>query len=292
MDTKQRKLALILVAIILLLTACRGFTERLAPKATPTEPVEGIGRTKVNPIDGMVLVYVPAGEFLMGSEDEEARPKEKPEHLVYLDAFWIYQTEVTNQQYRQCIEAGVCSSLRDVYPDDDHPVTFVFRRHGHKYCQWAGGRLPTEAEWEKAARGTDGRKYPWGDEPVTAERANFCDVNCDMDWKNQDTSEDDGYAQTAPVGSYPAGASPYGALDMAGNAWEWVSDDYDPDYYTTSPYRNPTGSKDGYAEIARGGSWLDNPQQLRTTFRLSLEESLFDDNVLDSYGFRCVHPDE
>jgi len=289
MKKKDFRLLWTFIIIALLITACQALPEMIPDRDGAQDPSEGIGWTKINPMDGMLMVYVPAGEFLMGSEDEYAATYEKPEHLVYLRAFWIYQTEVTNHQYRQCIESGVCSGTRKAYPDDDHPVTLVFRRDGHKYCEWAGGRLPTEAEWEKAARGTDGRKFPWGNEPVTGDRANFCDVNCNVDWGNPDTTQDDGYAQTAPVGSYPAGASPYGALDMAGNAWEWVSDGFDPEYYNTSPYRNPKGPHGGgYEEILRGGSWLNHAQSLRVTNRFSLDEAIFEDIVLDTFGFRCV----
>jgi formylglycine-generating enzyme required for sulfatase activity len=238
----------------------------------------------------MVMVYVPEGEFLMGSDDEKAFSDEKPEHLVYLDAYWIYQTEVTNRQYIQCIQAEGCKlSVWGEKPDDDYPVTQVLPRDGRNYCKWAGGRLPTEAEWEKAARGTDGRKYPWGNEPITGERANFCDVNCDEEWGNPDINQDDGYARTAPVGSYPAGASPYGALDMAGNVWEWVSDSYAPDYYSNSPYRNPKGPQgDDYIELTRGGSWLSRTS-FRITNRFSLDGAVFDEIMFETFGFRCVH---
>ena len=251
--------------IILSLSACQA-----SPAPTPPS---SIIESKINPIDQAVLVYVPAGEFLMGSEDEDAWEDESPEHLVYLDAFWIYQTEVTNQQYNLCVEAGACDDVSD--NDNDYPVTGVFRRDGRQYCEWAGGRLPTEAEWEKAARGTDGRKFPWGNQPPTCDLANFADC----------------LEGTAPVGSYPQGASPYGALDMAGNVWEWVSDGYEPAYYSLSPYENPTGpSGGGYDETMRGGSWLDWPRYLRVTARFA-NEGLSDPIILEAYGFRCVHPD-
>jgi eukaryotic-like serine/threonine-protein kinase len=292
MKTKGFRILSVFIVTALFLTACQ-YLPWLTPKRESAEDsVEGIGQTKVNPADGMVMVYVPAGEFLMGSEDEGAFEDEIPEHLVTLDAYWIYQTEVTNRQYNQCIRAEACSKTWYENPDDDYPVTYVFRRDGHKYCEWAGGRLPTEAEWEKAARGTDERKYPWGNEPVTGARANFCDVNCDPEWGTPDTTQDDGYAQTAPVGSFPAGASPYGALDMAGNAWEWVSDGYDRDYYNRSPYRNPQGPKGGgYAETMRGGSWLDSARFFRVTYRLSLDEAVFEEIMFETFGFRCVQND-
>ncbi len=259
--------ALFWTLLILSLASCQP-----APATTPV-PTPNIIDSKTNHIDEAVLVYVPAGEFLMGSEDEDAWDDEKPEHLVYLDAFWIYQTEVTNRQYNLCVNAGACDYSRE--PDNDHPVTNVFRQDGRQYCQWAGGRLPTEAEWEKAARGTDRRRYPWGDDQPTCNLANFSEC----------------LGGTAPVGSYPLGTSPYGALDMAGNVWEWVYDGYDPDYYSLSPYENPTGpSGGGYDATMRGGSWQDPARNLRVTARFSTE-GLYDPIILESYGFRCVHPD-
>ena len=156
------------------------------------------------------MVYVPEGEFLMGSEDGDN--DETPEHTVYLDAYWVYKHEVTNPQYRQCIEAGVCDDSLNNYPEDNYPATMIDWYEADAYCIWAGGRLPTEAEWEKAARGTDA-------EPTRGER----DPNLRPGKYPRCASG------TLPVGSYPACASPYGALDMAGNVWEWVEDRYDSD---------------------------------------------------------------
>ncbi len=275
----------LLLIVIFLLTACGGPSSLRRNQTRPIDSVEGIGRTKVNPIDSMVMVYVPEGEFLMGSEDVGSSDDEGPEHMVYLDAFWIYQTEVTNQQYRQCIQAGECRGNLENYPDDNYPATDILRWTAQIYCRWAGGRLPTEAEWEKAARGTDGRRYPWGNEPVTGERANFCDVNCQEE--GADRSQNDGYAKTAPVGSYPLGASPYGAQDMAGNVWEWVSDGYDPDYYNKSPYRNPQGPRNYDYDLMRGGSWADRSTALRVTYRQRNYLGMLFDNL----GFRCVQSD-
>ncbi len=210
--------------------------------------------------DNSVMVYVPAGEFIMGSDKGEVN--EQPVHTVYLDAFYMDKTEVTNAQYQRCVEAGACRTPtcdwgEPTYGDAskaDHPVVCVNWNDAQAYCAWAGKRLPTEAEWEKAARGTDGRTYPWGN-TFDGSRLNFCDRNCEFDWKDSDA--DDGYAQTAPVGSYPQGASPHGALDMAGNVWEWEADWYDAGYYSQSPGRNPPGPDSGQYRVLRGGSWHD-----------------------------------
>jgi formylglycine-generating enzyme required for sulfatase activity len=242
------------------------------------------------------MVYVPAGAFWMGSEesDPDADADEKPQHEVTLDAFWIDRTEVTNAQYRRCIEDAVCeppsetgSYSRDSYYGtsefDDYPVIYVNWEQASRYCAWAGKRLPTEAEWEKAARGTDKRMYPWGD-GFDGNLVNSCDVNCELDWKEGDW--DDGYVDTAPVGSYPNGASPYGALDMAGNVWEWVADWYSEDYYASLPDRNPQGPGSGVRRVLRGGSGYNVQWHVRVAGRNGLEpsSSLWGSNV----GFRCA----
>jgi formylglycine-generating enzyme required for sulfatase activity len=186
---------------------------------------------------------------------------EQPQHTAYLDAFWIDKTEVTNAKYQRCVEAGVCQVPttcdwgEPTYGDvskAEHPVVCVRWHDAKAYCEWAGARLPTEAEWEKAARGTGGQIHPWGND-FDGSKLNSCDVNCPHEWR--DVSANDGYIYTAPVGSYPGGASPYGALDMAGNAWEWVADGYDPGYYNQSPTRNPPGPDSGEKRVLRGGSW-------------------------------------
>ena len=182
------------------------------------------GTMRINPIDEAEIVYVPAGKFLMGSESGD--PDKSPEHEVYLSAYWIYKYEVTNAQYRLCIQAGECSGDIENYPANNYPVSDALWFHAENYCEWAGGRLPTEAEWEKAARGDEGRyPYPWGD-----------GINCDL--ANFEKCE----AGVSLVGSYPEGASPYGALDMAGNVWEWVADRYDDSYYSNSPANQPHGT--------------------------------------------------
>jgi len=253
-----------------------------------------------------VMVYVPAGTFWMGSTDKdidailaecsicqrEWYTNEQPQHEIRLDAFWIDRAEVTNAQYRNCVDEGACSPpsspsswTRDSYHGaselDNYPVLYVDWAQANAYCTWAGVRLPTEAEWEKAAKGTDRRIYPWGS-VFDGSLANFCDANCEFDWKNEDW--DDGHADTAPVGNYPGGASPYGVLDMAGNAWEWVADWYGGDYYVNSPERNPQGPNSGSARVARGGSWNFNQGSARAARRLDLEPS----SSLAYVGFRCA----
>jgi serine/threonine-protein kinase len=181
------------------------------------------------------MVFVPEGEFVMGNND--GPNDERPAHIVYLDAFWIDRTEVTNAMYAKCVIEKVClnpgSSVRLSSPE--HPVIGMEWDDAQIYCAWAKARLPTEAEWEKAARGTDERLYPWGNE-TDSER-----------YRN----EPDDY----PVGSFPSGVSPYGALDMTGGALEWVYDFYSTTYYQDSPFANPQGPTEGNKHVLRGG-WL------------------------------------
>ena len=233
-----------------------------------------IGDTWARPADNMVMVYVPAGEFMMGSSDADgqAQDDEKPQHTVYLDAFWIDRTEVTNAQYRKCVEAGACPEPRCwVYGDYNgpgQPVVCVTWDDAQAYAAWAGGRLPTEAEWEKAARGTDGRIYPWGDSAPDCDKANYSTcVN-----------------HPVVIGSYRPGASPYGALDMAGNVWEWVADRYEQGYYVYSPARNPQGPDWGDSRLLRGGSFESAARDVRCALR----HEYLPDNWHRSKGFRLV----
>lgn len=272
--------------------------------------------TWVRPADSMIMLHVPAGSFLMGAEDgePEADRDEFPQHRVSLDAFWIDRTEVTNAQFRLFVDAsgykttaegeraGYVFTVTEGWaltagvdwrhpagPDSDllgldqHPVAHVTWYDAQAYCEWAGARLPTEAEWEYAARGPQANRYPWGD-AFEGDRLNFCDSNCDFDWA--DEPYDDGYARTAPVGSYPAGASWIGALDMAGNVWEWLQDWDDSNYYDHSPSRNPAGPSTGTSRVLRGGSWSFNSHYVRSADRD------FDppDRRYDDYGFRCASP--
>jgi len=247
----------------------------------------------------MEQVYVPAGEFIMGSDDKEAKRTieggraypEIPVNIVYLDGYWIDKYEVTNRQYALCVDAGVCeppfatySFTRPTYygdPEyDNYPVIWVDWFRARTYCEWAGRRLPTEAEWEKAARGTDGRKYPWGNDPLTGERANFCDIDCPRTFANP--IFDDGFPETAPVGSFPAGASPYGAMDMSGNVWEWTASlirDY--------PYDATDGREDmesGGERVWRGGPWSNGVWWMRSAVRYRSVPTY----MHYSLGFRCA----
>ena len=236
------------------------------------------------------MVRVSEGEFPMGSRHGD--DDEIPVHTVYLDAFYIDGYEVTMAQYRACVESGGCGEplteglilppLEQCNWDrsgrEDHPVDCVTWYQADAYCAWAGLRLPTEAEWEKAARGTDGRTYPWG-EDLDRKKANYgTDTCCGPD-------SSDGYWSSSPVGSFPEGVSPYGLYDMAGNVWEWVQDWYDSEYFTESPSRNPQGPDGGSdRRVLRGGSWDDYPGSLRSAYRAGGSPS----NRTRGYGFRCA----
>jgi formylglycine-generating enzyme required for sulfatase activity len=251
----------LLFPIVILISGCR----LLQP---------GAGDVRVSEMDGMEMVFVPAGEFEMGSaaNDPRADEDESPLHRVHLDAFWIDRTEVTNTMYNLCIDESACTSpartqyyLQPGYAD--HPIIGVSWEQAQAYCSWAGRRLPSEAEWEKAARGIDGRIYPWGNESPSAPSSNF----------NHHKNE------TEPVGSHPDGASPYGALDMAGNAWEWVLDGYSPDYYSISPGENPISDSPVNRRVLRGGNWDSNAEGVRSANRFWAFPGRNDTD-----GFRCA----
>lgn len=216
------------------------------------------------------MVRVPAGEFLMGS-DSGPRSAQPP-HLVYLGEFQIAVTEVTVREFRAYVEdSGVVPVVwreEDPSADLDDPVTGILWSEALAFCQWHGLRLPTEAEWEKAARGDDGRIYPWGDR---------------WDSSRANTSVS-GQAGVVHVGSFPGGASPFGLLDMSGNAQEWVSDYFAPSYYLHSPTRDPEGPREVLDHGLRGGSWASAPAQSTTFFRDSSHSVLPNDRV----GFRCA----
>jgi sulfatase modifying factor 1 len=263
-------------------------TEPTAESPTATSPPPGTApltedeNTRVRPADGMVMIRIPAGEFLMGMERSPALPQEKPEHTIYLDDYWMDQTEVSNAQYRLCVEAGGCvapHSWSDAnFDSDDQPVAGVIWENAQTYCQWVGARLPTEAEWEKGARGTDGRAYSWGDERWDGTQANMA-------------GDEDGYDdRTAPVGSFPAGASPYSLLDMTGNVREWVADWYDSEYYAHSPAQNPTGPESGEMnmKVSRGGSYAEGGHHSRCTDRMPMKPDIRQEQIPYTLGFRCA----
>ncbi len=247
------------------------------------------------------MVMVPRGAFQMGCDvtiDSECEDDESPMRSVTLDAFLMDRTEVTQASYRQCVQAGACagpstngSECNWSHDDrDDHPVNCVNAEQARAFCAWAGKRLPTEAEWEKAARGTQQRLYPWGNlKPGrnTPLVANFADASRKVafpsaNWALDDY--DDRCITTSPVGSYPDGASPYGALYMGGKVWEWTADWYDEGAYKTSGAFNPKGPSTGERYAIRGGSF----GAALTYLRASSRDSDPPEQVGDHIGFRCA----
>lgn len=272
-----------------------------APTFTPTPrvtPPPTALPTRLTDARGVPMVLVPAGEFTMGSDPDVALAEckklyiggdckrewfedEYPPHTVYLSAFYIDQYEVTNARYKQCVDVGKCtppsqtkSYTRSSYYGnsqfDNYPVIYVNWEQAKTYCEWRGARLPTEAEWEKAARGTDARLYPWG---------NTWDSTKVNSWDSTPRLGD-----TTAVGSYSTGASPYGIMDLAGNVWEWVADWYDAEYYASSPRNNPTGPSSGQSRVLRGGAWYNLGRYVRAALR-DFDTPTFSNPIV---GFRCA----
>lgn len=253
------------------------------------------GTTRAIPADGMVQVYVPEGIFFMGGLDPKAAANEKPVHQVTMHGFWIDKVEVTNGMYSLCVNAGGCrlplefkSSSRNIYYSDaqftEFPVIYVTWYQADTYCSWAGRRLPTEAEWERAARGSDSRTYPWGDLVPDASHANFNSF----------------FGDTTRVGNIPLSASPFGVLDMSGNVAEWTNDFYDADYYSSGINFSPPGPSArsaSFERVVRGGTYQDSDADIRVSKRSSVTGSnpvarVDSPEWLGTYspkiGFRCV----
>ncbi|UCF60023.1 MAG: formylglycine-generating enzyme family protein [Anaerolineaceae bacterium] len=295
-------LQLLALAMItaLLLVACSGSkveeVDLLEPESA-TGP--SLNETRIRPSDSMVMVFVPEGSFLIGSDENQIETAktlceeypdaygkcssetfelETPQHFAEVDAFWIDRTEVTNGQYSLCVEDGACNPSRladdPTYNGEIYPVAGIPWKDAVDYCIWAGGRLPMEVEWEYAAKGAKGTIYPWGDE-FECERGSFSD---------QCSPCEDGYSGPAPVESFPLGASWCGAMDLAGNVWEWVGDVYNE--HTIYYQSNSTSNQTEDLRVLRGGSWGYCPAFLRTTYRYSVTPSA---NYL-AVGFRCVVP--
>jgi formylglycine-generating enzyme required for sulfatase activity len=306
------------------LSGCAGTAKPPLEASIPLAP-------RTASVDGMPQVRIPAGEFRMGSTQADVKKileecpdchaewfeNELPQHTVFLDGYWIDQTEVTNAMFAAFADStgyqtdaetaggGIVLNMlmqewamvagatwrhprgpgTDLIGLENHPVVQMSYPDAEAYCAWAGRRLPTEAEWEKAARGADGRRFPWGNQPPTGNLLNFADRNSYVRLAGLD--QDDGFAFTAPVGSFPGGASVYGALDMAGNVWERVADFYGEEYYAHSPARNPTGPSSGEFVILRGGSWSRPAWYVRTTVRYSYLKQ----NRSSGLGFRCASSD-
>ncbi len=276
------------------------------PTITPTPAPSILPPTFVRQQDNMPMILIPGSAFMMGSGENDfpAAPDERPQHEVTLDTFYIDQFEVSVEQYAALLNrlggyAGLCDGFDCVHPRDlagnssylveedlgdgdiqfyaltgfaDYPINHVSWYGASFYCQAMGGRLPTEAEWEYAARGTDGRVYPWGNEPPNKERAVY---------------ESESFDDLLPVDALPRGVSPFGVYGMAGSMWEWVADWYDENYYTESPSENPTGPETGLAKSMRGGAWPNNvgKDRIRAANRSQLDPTFFSSTV----GFRCVY---
>lgn len=303
----------IFMLFVILVSACSGVgaqaepTAISLPTAFPTNtppsmnaPVEAsvgkAGEERVSSVDGMPQAYIPEGTFHMGAVDPDVQKDEQPDHNVTMKGFWMDKLEVTNAMYALCVKAGACelpiefkSDTRESYYNNpefnDYPVVYMTWLQANTYCTWAGRRLPTEAEWERAARGDDLRTYPWGDDRPDSSRGNF----------NYFVGD------TTRVGSFPAGASPYGVLDMAGNVAEWTNDYYDSNYYSQGVTVNPPGPgarSEFFNRSVRGGTFQDVFKDIRLANRASVlgsnpkESDIYSKEYLGEIspkiGFRCA----
>jgi len=248
--------------------------------------------TRFREIDNMPLIEIPAGQVWIGCDESNnagfsCMADELPLHQVYLDTFFIDKFEVTNAQYALCVLDGACdepyyqhsATRRDYYPDPAYanfPKVAVSWFEASDYCEWAGGRLPTEAEWVRSARGDDKRVYPWGNETPDCAKANMLDENTGKVC----------LGDTAEVGSYPEGASPFGVMDLAGNVWEWTADWYHKSYYSISPENNPQGPEQGGTKVVHGGGF-DYGWKL-TRIAYTTDHDPREHKI--GFGFRCVSP--
>ncbi len=254
-----------------------------ASEAKVAEPVQAVDYSLYKTVtgeDGRTMVEIPAGQFRMGGT--EGDPDEAPEHPVYLDSYYIDLKEVTQGEYQKYVQMTKQGKpFIPVFEDDiskitgpELPAVGVSWRDAVEFCKWEGKRLPTEAEWEKAARGEARRRYPWGDD--------FGRVRANTD------GAEDGFKYLAPPGSFDRGRSVYGVYDMTGNVAEWVSDTYDEHYYGKAPYRNPTGPPDGEVKVIRGGSWRETAHGARIAKRFQAKLLRTDSTI----GFRCARDGE
>jgi formylglycine-generating enzyme required for sulfatase activity len=257
-------------------------TTTRTPSITPIAPL-------IEDDFGIQMVLIGAGPFVLGSKDGDA--DEKPIAEIILDDFYIDKFEVTNSSYKECVDQGGCNAPRRLDSQTrleyfgtrqfaNYPVVYVSWEDAQNYCKWRGARLPTEIEWEKAARGPDGLRYPWGDDFETG-RTNYCggSVFCPEE-------PDDGYRDTAPVDAFTEGVSPYGVFQMAGNVNEWTADWYDKNFYSSlsNGDENPPGPTSGQLRVIRGGSFGLNDQKMRSTNRGSNSPTV----VSEYDGFRCA----
>ena len=278
--------------ILIFLAGCSPPSEKISP-----------GTTRIRSADDMVMAYVPGGKLQMGSSEQDIKAAfelctqywdnctldhfsdEAPPHTVILDSYWIDRTEITNDQYQKCVAAGDCREAMcwdgPQFNEPDQQVVCVTWDQARSYCEWAGGRLPTEAEWEYAARGHDSSRYPWGNQFIGSQ-LNYCDATCGR--RRSDAEWNDGALYSAPVGSYPQGASWCGVLDMAGNVSEWVADWYGA--YEPKLTVNPAGPASGATRVVRGGSWFLTRIEARAAWR----DGYVPDDWYDDLGFRCIIP--